>query len=159
MTFLGRSAPHTQNAAPLKKRTVMALLRILLAEDHQGILDSVTQLLEGEFDVVAVAKDGQRAVEAVAELDPDVVLLDISLPIFNGIEAASRIKNSGFTGKIVFLTIYEDADFVAAALSAGASGYVFKRRLASDLIPMIRKLSVNGVHPLCSPGLKRDGRT
>ena len=79
----------------------MALARILLAEDHQGILDSVTQLLEGEFEVVAVAKDGQRATEAVAELDPDVVLLDVSLPILNGIEAASRIKNSGFTGKIV----------------------------------------------------------
>jgi DNA-binding NarL/FixJ family response regulator len=144
---------------PLEERGDMALARILLAEDHQGILDSVTQLLEGEFEVVAVAKDGQRATEAVAELDPDVVLLDVSLPILNGIEAASRIKNSGFTGKIVFLTIYEDPDFVAAAFSAGASGYVFKTRLASDLIPIIRQLSLNGVHPLRSPGFNRQGGT
>jgi len=107
--------------------------RIVIADDHLGILQKVTQLLEPEFDVVGMVSDGQALLHAVAELQPDVVILDISMPGLNGIEAARELKQAGSTAKRIFLTIHEDSDFLSEALSTGAFGYVVKSHLASDL--------------------------
>jgi DNA-binding NarL/FixJ family response regulator len=113
--------------------------RILLADDHGKMRDRVKRLLETEFEVVDSVENGLALLEAAAELEPDVCLLDISMPVLNGIETATRLKQSGSTAKIVFLTIHEDPDFVQAALKTGASGYVVKRRMVSDLRPAIRE--------------------
>jgi DNA-binding NarL/FixJ family response regulator len=113
--------------------------RILLADDHGKMRDRVKRLLEREFEVVDSVENGLALLEAAAELEPDVCLLDISMPVLNGIETATRLKQSGSTAKIVFLTIHEDPDFVRAALKTGASGYVVKRRMVSDLRPAIRE--------------------
>ena len=111
----------------------MRAARILLADDHKEIRDKVRRYLEAEFNVIETVEDGRAFLEAAARLDPDVCLLDISMPLVNGIEAAMQLKESGSRAKVIFLTVHEDVDFAQAALKTGASGYVVKRRMASDL--------------------------
>ena len=113
--------------------------RILSADDHSEMRDQIRVLLEHEFEVLDSVGNGLALLEAVAKLNPDVCLLDISMPILNGIETATRLKQSGSTARIVFLTIHEDLDFVQAALKTGALGYVIKRRMASDLRPAVKE--------------------
>ena len=117
--------------------------RIVIADDHLGIIEKITQLLELEFDVVGTVSDGQALLPAVAELQPDVVILDITMPGINGIEAARQLKQAGSTAKPIFLTIHEDPDFLVAALLAGAHGYVVKSRLTSDLIQAVHEALAN----------------
>ena len=107
--------------------------RILLADDHKEIRDKVKRYLEADFNVLDAVEDGRALLDAAAKLDPDICLLDISMPVLNGIEAAALLKESGSKAKIIFLTVHEDADFLQAALKTGASGYVIKRLMASDL--------------------------
>ena len=114
--------------------------RILLADDHKGMRDRVVRMLEREFEMLEPVNDGRALLEAAARLEPDVCLMDISMPILNGIEAAARLKKSGSKAKIIFLTIHEDLDFLVAALRAGASGYVIKLRMASDLRAAIKEV-------------------
>jgi len=111
----------------------------LLVDDHQAVLDTVTRLLAVDFDVVGAVENGELAVQAVASLDPDVVVLDIAMPVMNGIEAASRLKKSGSRARLIFLTVQTQPDFVAAAFSVGALAYVVKPCLANDLVPAIRE--------------------
>jgi DNA-binding NarL/FixJ family response regulator len=113
--------------------------RILSADDHCEMRDQIRVLLEHEFEVLDSVENGLALLEAVAKLNPDVCLLDISMPILNGIETATRLKQSGSTAKIVFLTIHEDLDFVRAALKTGALGYVIKRCMVSDLRPAVKE--------------------
>lgn len=112
--------------------------RILLADDHKEMRDRIKRHLELEFDVIAAVENGRTLLEAAARLNPDICLLDISMPVMNGIETAIQLRQSGSTAKVLFLTIHEDPDFLDAALRTGASGYVLKRRMASDLRPAIR---------------------
>lgn len=101
--------------------------------------DRVKRHLEREFEILGAVENGHALLEAAARLKPDVCLLDISMPVLNGIETATRLKQSGSTAKVVFLTIHEDPDFVQAALEAGALGYVVKRRMMSDLRPALKE--------------------
>jgi len=116
----------------------MARTRILLADDHQEIRDFVAQLLEQDFEVVQTVGDGGAFLEAASKLNPDLCVLDISMPIVNGLEAMRQLKQRGCIAKIIILTVHEDQDFVRVALQYGASGYVFKSRLARDLVLAIR---------------------
>lgn len=115
----------------------MVRARIVLADDHKDIREKVMQQLEPEFEVVGAVADGNALLEAASQMKPDVCVIDISMPIMSGIEAATQIKASGSTVKIVFLTVHEDPDFLQAALDAGALGYVVKSRVASDLCPAV----------------------
>jgi DNA-binding NarL/FixJ family response regulator len=112
---------------------VVARARILLADDHEEMRNIVVELLEREFEILDTVADGYALLKAASGLKPDVCLLDISMPGMNGIEAAIQLKERGSTAKVIFLTIHEDEDFIQAALRIGASGYVFKRRITSDL--------------------------
>lgn len=116
----------------------MGKVRILLADDHRMILACVRTVLGEGFDVVGSVNNGLDAIAEVQRLDPDVLVIDISMPILDGLQAVSRLGLSCRT-KVVFLTVHEDPDFVSAAFSAGASGYVVKADLTSDLIPAIRE--------------------
>ena len=118
----------------------MTRARILLADDHKGMRDRVVRLLEREFEMLEPVKDGQELLEAASRLKPDVCLVDISMPVINGIEAAIQLKENGSKTKIIFLTIHEDTDFLVAALKAGASGYVVKPRMASDLRVAVKEV-------------------
>ena len=116
----------------------MARARILLADDHKEIRDRAVRLLEPEFEVVGTVADGGALLKAFAQMKPDVCVIDISMPVLNGIEAAIRLRENGRKTKIVFLTVNEDEDFVRAALKAGALGYVVKSRMASDLSTAVK---------------------
>jgi DNA-binding NarL/FixJ family response regulator len=121
-----------------KAGACLSKIRVLLADDNKQILEYVCQFLSvNGFEVIGTVTDGQSAVPAVAQLLPDVLVLDVSMPILNGIHAARRILEVNSALKIVFLTIQRDPDTCRVALETGAFGYVLKPRLASDLIPAI----------------------
>lgn len=111
----------------------------MLADDHAEFLAAVVRHLEPHFDVVRTVGNGQLLLDAAARLTPDVIVLDISMPVMNGIEAVRRLKAAGSPAKIVFLTVHADQDYVSAALGSGALGYVLKSDLASDLLPCLRE--------------------
>jgi DNA-binding NarL/FixJ family response regulator len=119
------------------KGVVVTKVRVLLADDHVAILARVRRQLGEEFDIVGAVKNGQETVDAALCLHPDVLVTDISMPVLDGFQAVSRIRDAGCRTKVIFLTVHEDADFVSAALSAGASGYVIKSQLSTDLIKAI----------------------
>lgn len=121
----------------------MKRVRILLADDHREMLKRVVHLLQSEFEVVGAVNDGQALLEAASKLRPDVVVLDISMPVMNGLEAADRLREAGSRAKVVFLTVQEDPDFVHASRASGALGYVVKPRLTSDLVPAIKEALAN----------------
>jgi len=120
-----------------KDRVPVARIRVLLADDHQALIARVCRLLGEEYEVVGVVENGSQAVDAVRTLNPDVLVIDISMPVLDGLQAARQLQKANCRTKIVFLTIHEDHDFVTAALGAGAVGYVTKACLATDLIPAI----------------------
>jgi len=116
----------------------LELVSVLIADDHFTVLESVVPMLKPFFNVVGTASDGKAAVEAEDKLHPDVVILDISMPVMSGIDAAKQMRKQGSKARIVFLTVHEDTDILAAAKAAGGKGYVVKSRLGTDLIPAIQ---------------------
>jgi DNA-binding NarL/FixJ family response regulator len=117
----------------------MKRTRVFLADDHEDVLRATTALLRPDFEVVGTATDGQSLVDATLRLKPDLLIVDISMPVLNGIEAIRRLREAGSTAIVVFLTVHDDPDFAQAAIAVGASGYVIKPRMASDLIPAIKE--------------------
>ncbi len=131
----------------------MGRIRVLLADDHEAMLDRVTDLLADDCDVIGTAIDGRQALEAAMELKPDVLVLDISMPVMNGIETARSLKELGAKTRIVFLTVHYDPDYAREALETGALGYVIKPRIASDLVAAINEVHAGRsfVSPLSPP--------
>src|SRR5947207_645188 len=111
--------------------------RILLADDFPQILERCEKLLRNDYEIVGFARDGGEALELCLTLDPDILLLDLSMPILNGLEVATRLKELGCRSKIIFITIQEDRDYIEAAFSFGASAYILKCRIGTDLLPAI----------------------
>ena len=118
----------------------MARARILVAEDHELMRDKVVRLLRRDFEVVEAVTNGEALLEAAARLKPDVCVLDISMPILNGIETATHLQKNSSPVKVIFLTIHSDSDSVGAAFKSGAAGYVFKTRMAVDLVVAIKEV-------------------
>ena len=117
----------------------MHLIRLLIAEDHAGMREKLVSTLETEYSVVGAVGDGQEMLDAESRFSPDVVILDISMPVMNGIEAATQLKLRASKAKIIFFTVHEEPEFLTAALAAGALGYVIKSRLAIDLQLAVRE--------------------
>jgi CheY-like chemotaxis protein len=114
-------------------------VRVLLADDQPTVLTQVGRVLGGEFVIVGTASDGPGLREAATRLEPDVIVLDITMPGFDGFETARRLKQAGSKSKLVFLTVHEDADYAREAMALGAEGFVVKSRLASDLLSAINE--------------------
>lgn len=112
--------------------------RLLLADDHALMLEGLLRLLSGEFEIVGKVTDGRAAVEEAKRLNPDVVVLDVSMPELNGIEAARQLNAILPSAKIVFVTQQLDPAYVHAAFAAGAMGYVAKQSAARELVEAIR---------------------
>jgi DNA-binding NarL/FixJ family response regulator len=129
--------------------------RVLLADDHTLLLGALEKLLSEDCEVVGQVSDGRALVAAAEELKPDVIVLDISMPLLNGVEAARQIKQKLKTVKLVFLTMNEDSDLAAEAFRAGASAYLLKRSATSELPLAIREVMQGRsyVTPLVTEGL------
>ncbi|MCS7026577.1 MAG: response regulator transcription factor [Bryobacteraceae bacterium] len=112
---------------------------ILLADDHQIVLDGLCSLLEPEFHLLGTATNGRELIEQARALDPDVIVADISMPLLNGIEAVRKLREEGVRARVVFLTMHPDATYVSRALEAGASGYVLKHSASDELVVAIRE--------------------
>ena len=113
--------------------------RVLLADDHKIVLEGLRGILENEFELVGTVEDGRALVAAAQELNPDVIVADVSMPLLNGIEAAHQLKKANSQAKFIFLTMYPDASYATRALEAGASGYVLKHSAPSELVQAIRE--------------------
>ncbi|MCZ6773406.1 MAG: response regulator transcription factor [Proteobacteria bacterium] len=111
-----------------------------MADDHEEMLDRIAKLLITQCDVVGSVSDGRQAFEAALDLKPDILVLDISMPVMNGIETAHRLKEAGAEARIVFLTVHDDPDYAREALETEALGYVIKSRIASDLMVAINEV-------------------
>lgn len=107
--------------------------RLLMADDHSIMLAGLRKLVEGTCEVVGAVEDGRALVEAAERLRPDLILVDISMPLLNGMDAARQIKKSVPDAKLVFLTMHASPVFATEALQAGASGYLLKQSAASEL--------------------------
>lgn len=118
----------------------MSKPRVLLADDHAMVLTAFHRLLENECDVVGQVSDGGALVSSVPSIQPDVIVLDISMPVLNGLEAARRISKQFPHIRLVFLTMHEDRDLMLEAFRAGAAAYLLKRSAASELILAIREV-------------------
>lgn len=115
--------------------------RILLAEDHHIVREGLRLLLEREgFQVVGEASNGRDAVQQAAELEPEVIILDLSMPLLNGIEAAREIRRLLPDCRSIILTVYNDKQYVLQAFRAGVQGYVLKTRAAAELTHAIREV-------------------
>jgi DNA-binding NarL/FixJ family response regulator len=108
--------------------------RVLLADDHRLLREAFVKLLEPECDVVGAVADGRALLEAAPELRPDVVVLDIAMPLLNGLDAARQLKRSMPSVKVIFLTVNEDPDLAAEAFRAGGSAFLLKNSAASELL-------------------------
>jgi DNA-binding NarL/FixJ family response regulator len=127
------SAPDAeQDEGPVQQK------RVLLGDDNPAILNIVRELLEPEYLIVGAVTDGQSVLRGTEILKPDVVVLDISMGEPNGIQVARQLQGTSHDTTVVFLTVYEFAEFVRAALAVGATAYVFKSRLYTDLVPALR---------------------
>jgi len=106
---------------------------VILADDHTLVLEGFRRLLETHCELLATVGDGQRLLQAVAQHRPDIVILDISMPVMNGIEAARTLKAKFPSMKLVFVTMHADPAYIRAAFQAGASGYILKQSLSDEL--------------------------
>lgn len=127
-------------------------IRIVLAEDHVLVRQGLKSLLDREgYNVVGEGSDGQEALKHVATLQPDIAIMDISMPLMNGINAAREIHRSSPKTKSIVLTQHDEDEYVSEALDAGVKGYVLKSQVASDLLEAIRQVSRGQVY--LSPGV------
>jgi RNA polymerase sigma factor (sigma-70 family) len=117
--------------------------RLLMADDHSIMLAGLRKLVEGTCEVIGAVEDGRALVEAAEQLRPDLILVDISMPLLNGMDAARQIKKSVPDAKLIFLTMHASPVFATEALQAGASGYLLKQSAASEL-PQAIETVLNG---------------
>jgi DNA-binding NarL/FixJ family response regulator len=129
--------------------------RVLLADDHRLLREAFARVLEADCDVVGAVGDGRAVLSAAQELKPDIVVLDIAMPLLNGLDAARQLKRTMPEVKVIFLTMNEDADVAAESFRVGASGYLLKNSAASELLQAIREVSQGRsyITPLATRGL------
>jgi len=118
----------------------MERVKILLADDHTIVLEGIKSLLEGRFDLVGAVTDGRALVKAAKQTVPDVIVLDISMPLLNGLDAARLLRKELPRTKIVFLTMHADSYFVREAFRAGASAYLLKHSAGEELVNAIEQV-------------------
>jgi len=128
----------------------MKPIRLLLADDHVMFAQGLKSLLHDEFELLGTAGNGEELVAAALQLNPDVILVDISMPVLNGFDAVRRIRQEGNKAKIIFLTMHDDAALLAEAFRCGASGYILKQAAGEELVNAIKEVAQghNYVSPL-----------
>jgi DNA-binding NarL/FixJ family response regulator len=137
-----------------KEKTMTSRSRILIADDHNLVAELCKRLLETEFDVVGVVSDGRALVCAAGRLKPDVIVVDIAMPILNGLDAGQRLKDLLPAVKVIYLTMNSGTDVAAEAFRRGASGYLLKTCAAAEVVVAVREV-LRGKSYL-SRGLSKD---
>ena len=135
----------------------MALARLMLADDHTILVEAFRKLLEPHYDVVGTVSDGRALLEIAPQLNPDVVIVDIGMPLMNGLEAGLRLKEQMPSVKLIFLTMNEDPDLAVEAMRSGASGYLLKSSAAEELLRAIQ-MALRGkpyITPLIARGMQK----
>ncbi|MGA6827182.1 response regulator [Nitrospira sp. NS4] len=127
---------------------------ILLADDHNLIIEGFRRILEGDYTLVGTATDGRALLESAKALQPDIIILDVSMPLLNGIDAAEQLKQCCPQAKLIFVTMHADTEYVRAAFEAGASAYVLKRSAVDELEQAIR--AVLAGHSYITPLITKD---
>lgn len=122
----------------------MGKARILLADDHTLVAEAIKKLLEPEFDVVGVVADGRSLVREACNLKPDVVLVDLNMPMLNGLDASEQLKAAHPGMKIIVLTMNEDAEIALQTMRTWASGYLLKKSAGSELVRAVREVLRGG---------------
>jgi DNA-binding NarL/FixJ family response regulator len=116
-------------------------IRLLIADDHVMFAQGLESLLRDEFDLLGMAGNGEELVEATLRLNPDIILVDISMPVLNGFDAVRRIREGGSEARIIFLTMHDDASLLSEAFRCGASGYILKQAAGEELVSAIRMVA------------------
>lgn len=124
----------------------MSRPRLLIAEDHPDTQDALREILAPDHDIVGLVGDGQAALDAAAQLEPDLVLLDISMPRLGGIAAARHLRRRMPTLKFIFVTAHADPLYVDEAFRIGAHGYVLKQAMLSELLEAVREVLAGGTY-------------
>jgi DNA-binding NarL/FixJ family response regulator len=135
------------------ERSSVSRARVLVADDHQAMLESLVSVLTREHDVIAAVPDARSLIAAAKDLDPDVLVVDVQMPGLCGIAAAHCLKGGGCRAKLVFVTMHPEREYVQDSLALGPVGFVAKQRLALDLLPAVR--SVLQGQPFVSPSISR----
>ena len=117
----------------------MDKISVLVADDHRIVAEGLRRLLEPTYELVAIAENGREMVAAAIKLKPDVIVVDISMPLLNGIDAVSEIRNAGVQAKIIYLTMHVEANYARRALATGASAYILKHSASSELLFAIQE--------------------
>jgi len=135
----------------------MKLPSAILADDHKLLVEAFRKLLEPHFEIVATVSDGRALLDVAENLKPDVILLDIGMPLLNGLEAARQLKNKLPAVKLIFLTMHEDPDLAIQAMRAGASGYLLKTSASSELLHAIQEALKGRIYitPHVSQGMEK----
>ena len=126
-------------------------VRLVLADDHFGVRERIRDLVSAEHEVLAAFEDCESVLAAMEQLHPEVLLLDISMPVMGGFSLAEQVHHTWPATKIIFVSQHAEEAYVHKALDLGASGYVLKRSLVADLLPAIRDVSAG--HTFVSPQL------
>jgi two-component system nitrate/nitrite response regulator NarL len=136
--------------------------KVVLAEDHPAMRAMLAKILLREFEIVADVESGAAAVEAASTMAPDVIVVDVRMPVVDGIEVARRLKEQGCKAKIIFVSVSESANQVNACFRAGGDAYVSKLRMASDLVYAVKRVLggetfVSSMETVMDPPLVRGG--
>ena len=148
------SHPHSTTPSRKAEDGLAPRPRVVFADDNAQFLDHTLQVMAGECDILGTASDGVSAVEFVERLNPDIVVLDITMPQLDGLDVARRLLTDGIQTKVIFLTVHDDPDYLREALEVGAMGYVVKHRLVSDLPRAIHDVLAGRRFVSASPNLK-----
>lgn len=132
----------------------MSKPRVLLADDHLLVLEGFRRILEGQYELVGAVEDGRALLDAAERLQPDIVILDVSMPLLNGIDAAAQLKKICPSTKIIIVTMHADREYIRSAFEAGASAYVLKRSAVDELDQAIRA-AIAG-HSYITPLITKD---
>jgi DNA-binding NarL/FixJ family response regulator len=124
----------------------MKRARILLVDDHTIVAEALQSLLSGMFDVVGRVRDGRAMIESARQLQPDIIITDISMPLLNGLDAAHQLKKEGIKSKIIFLTIHADPHLASEAFRLGAAGYLLKQSPGEELFLAIQEVLVGRIY-------------
>jgi DNA-binding NarL/FixJ family response regulator len=130
----------------------MTRSRILIADDHKMFAQGLRLLLEEEFDLVGIVGDGQALIEETERLNPDLILVDISMPVLNGLEAVRLLKEKGSVVKVIFLTMHANRRMLLEAFQCGANGYVLKQSAGDELVHAIEQTLAG--HEYVTPSLR-----